>query len=63
MYPSLSLLLLATRVFASPAFRKRVVASLDQTAFEEAQQRDNTAARAFTTDSDSDFIRAVSLRG
>lgn len=49
MYLSISLLLLATRGFASPAFRKRVVASLDQTAFEEAQQRDDTATRAFTS--------------
>ncbi|KAF7880129.1 uncharacterized protein EAF02_007766 [Botrytis sinoallii] len=49
MYLFILLLLLATRGFASPAFRKRVVASLDQTAFEEAQQRDDTATRAFTS--------------
>ncbi|TGO62585.1 hypothetical protein BOTNAR_0111g00020 [Botryotinia narcissicola] len=49
MYLSISLLLLVTQGFASPAFRKRVVASLDQTAFEEAQQRDDTATRAFTS--------------
>ncbi|TGO25592.1 hypothetical protein BPAE_0077g00400 [Botrytis paeoniae] len=49
MYLSIPLLLLATRDFASPAFRKRVVASLDQTAFEEAQQRDDTATRAFAS--------------
>ncbi|KAF7897688.1 uncharacterized protein EAF01_008654 [Botrytis porri] len=49
MYLSFSILLLATRSFASPAFRKRIVASLDPTAFEEAQQRDDSATRAFTS--------------
>ncbi|KAJ8068119.1 hypothetical protein OCU04_003691 [Sclerotinia nivalis] len=49
MYLSFSLLLFATRGFSSPAFRKRVVTSLDQAAFEEAQQRDDTATRAFSS--------------
>ncbi|CZS96685.1 uncharacterized protein RAG0_05902 [Rhynchosporium agropyri] len=37
----------ATLSFASP-FEKRVVTSLNQAAFEEAQQRDDTATRAFS---------------
>ncbi|KAI9641413.1 hypothetical protein NHQ30_010215 [Ciborinia camelliae] len=49
MYLSFSVLLLVTRVFASPAFRKRVVTSLNQAAFEQAQQRDDTATRAFSS--------------
>ncbi|CAD6444966.1 997f33c9-20b8-47c1-9e75-7ffa2b48a494 [Sclerotinia trifoliorum] len=49
MYLSFSLLLFATRGFSSPTFRKRVVTSLDQAAFEEAQQRDDTATRAFSS--------------
>ncbi|KAF7857161.1 hypothetical protein EAF04_009402 [Stromatinia cepivora] len=49
MYLSFSLLLFATRGFSSPAFYKRVVTSLDQAAFEEAQQRDDTATRAFSS--------------
>ncbi|APA15118.1 hypothetical protein sscle_14g098880 [Sclerotinia sclerotiorum 1980 UF-70] len=49
MFLFFSLLLLATLGFSSPTFRKRVVTSLDQTAFEEAQQRDETATRAFSS--------------
>ncbi|ESZ90046.1 hypothetical protein SBOR_9575 [Sclerotinia borealis F-4128] len=49
MHFSFSVLLLAARGFASPAFRKRIVTSLDQTAFAQAQQRDETATRAFSS--------------
>ncbi|RAL63642.1 hypothetical protein DID88_003685 [Monilinia fructigena] len=49
MYLSLLVLLLVTRTFASPTFRKRVVTSLDQAAFAEAQGRDDTATRAFSS--------------
>lgn len=42
------LLSLAALTSALPFFGKRVVASLDQAAFEEAQQRDATATRAFS---------------
>lgn len=49
MYLSFPVLFLATSAFASPTVRKRVVASLDQAAFEEAQRRDDTATRAFSS--------------
>lgn len=43
-----ALLSLAALTSALPFFNKRVVASLDQAAFEEAQQRDATATRALS---------------
>ncbi|KAA8563943.1 hypothetical protein EYC84_011946 [Monilinia fructicola] len=49
MYLSFPVLLLVTRAFASPTSRKRVVTSLDQAAFAEAQRRDDTATRAFSS--------------
>jgi len=42
-------LLLVSTVFAAPILRPRVVQELDQAAFEEAQQRDDTATRAFSS--------------
>jgi len=50
MIAPLSLLLLAatSSLAASPTIQERAVASLDATAFAEAQPRDNTATRAFS---------------
>ena len=39
----------ASLVAAYPVIEKRVVTALDQAAFEEAQQRDDTATRAFSS--------------
>lgn len=39
----------ASLVTALPVAEKRTVASLDQAAFAEAQQRDDTATRAFSS--------------
>jgi len=50
MISSLSILLCtAALAFASPFVEVRTVASLNQAAFEQAQQRDNTATRAFSS--------------
>jgi len=49
MIGPLSALLLVSTVFAAPILRPRVVQELDQAAFEEAQQRDDTATRAFSS--------------
>jgi len=42
-------LLLASLAYATPVIEVRTVTSLNQAAFEEAQQRDNTATRAFSS--------------
>lgn len=39
----------ASLVAAHPVTEKRAVTKLDQAAFEEAQQRDNTATRVFSS--------------
>lgn len=39
----------ASLVAANPVTDKRAVTQLNQAAFEEAQQRDNTATRAFSS--------------
>lgn len=46
---SVLLLAVATLTSASPAVVRRAVQKLDQTAFAEAQQRDGTAKRAFSS--------------
>ena len=51
MTPTIQVLLLltATLVASLPIFQERTVTSLNQAAFEEAQQRDDTATRAFSS--------------
>jgi hypothetical protein len=51
MIASLSALLLGAASIAStlPVVEKRTVTALNQAAFEEAQQRDDTATRAFSS--------------
>ncbi|KAL2070068.1 hypothetical protein VTL71DRAFT_14748 [Oculimacula yallundae] len=48
MIASISLLLTSVTLSLASPFEKRVVTSLNQAAFEEAQQRDDTATRAFS---------------
>ena len=50
MIAPLSILLLAAAasISASPAFTSRAVQKLNEAAFDEAQQRDGTATRAFS---------------
>jgi len=49
MFASLSALLFASSVLAVPLIEQRAVQKLDQAAFDEAQQRDASATRAFSS--------------
>lgn len=48
MHPSMSLLVLALGTATASPFNKRTVAALNTAAFDEAQQKDDTATRAFS---------------
>jgi len=49
MIAPLSTLLFASIAYASPLLEVRTVTALDEASFEEAQQRDATATRAFSS--------------